>query len=226
MCAASCAHTHRYSSTDQCPAGQVLIGRCDGNQIYDTSSCVPCNPQCISAAKDPQGKGQYIERVCWFNELDYRCRPCTGRCPVGSYITAQCSGKGRTDTGCTFCKSFCQEGLIGVYQKHGQYISGRCDGTTFADEQVRAFISCSNTSLSSLFGLGGTGLYVRGVRGRIRLGRLVVLVELVGVVVCSRLMRLAVGVELVGVVVLVGLAFHPCVVFCRDSMHPPSLCTQ
>lgn len=132
----------KYSTTDQCPAGHVLIGRCDGNQIYDTSSCVPCNAQCISAAQDPQGKGQFIERACWFNELDYRCRPCTGRCPVGSFITAQCSGKGRTDTGCTFCRSFCQEGLIGVYQKHGQYISGRCDGTTFADEQVYAWPCC------------------------------------------------------------------------------------
>jgi hypothetical protein len=51
-----------------------MIGRCEGNQIYDTSTCIDCNPECVSASQDPQGRGQFVERECSQSTNDYTCR--------------------------------------------------------------------------------------------------------------------------------------------------------
>jgi hypothetical protein len=125
----------RYKLTLDCPAGKVMIGRCDGSQIYDTSTCIDCNAECVSAAADPQKRGQYVEKECSQSANDYVCRPCSPLCPVGTFISNLCTGTGRTDTGCTICNSFCEEALVGVPGAHGQYISGRCDGSTSSDVQ-------------------------------------------------------------------------------------------
>lgn len=63
------------------------------------------------------------------------CKPCSPTCPEGSFVSSLCTGKGRTDTGCTLCRSFCREAQVGVAGAHGQYISGRCDGSTTSDVQ-------------------------------------------------------------------------------------------
>jgi len=110
--------------------------RCEGNQIYDTSTCIDCNAECVSASNDPQGRGQFIERECTQSTNDYVCRPCTGACPIGTFISSVCNGKGRTDTGCSFCTSFCVEAQKGVAGAHGQYISGRCSGLGTSDVQT------------------------------------------------------------------------------------------
>ena len=125
----------RYKSTDDCPAGQVMIGRCEGNQIYDTSLCIDCNAECVGADRDPQRRGQFIERVCSQSANDYVCKPCSALCPVGTFTSSLCTGKGRTDTGCSICRSFCAEALAGVPGAHGQYIEGVCDGSTSTDVQ-------------------------------------------------------------------------------------------
>lgn len=127
----------RYKSNADCPRPerQVVIGKCEGNQIYDTSMCIDCNAECVSAAMDPQGRGQFIERECMQSSNDFVCRPCSASCPAGSFISSRCSGRGRTDTGCTLCKAFCRESLAGVPGAHGQYISGLCTGETTSDVQ-------------------------------------------------------------------------------------------
>jgi hypothetical protein len=51
-----------------------MIGRCEGNQIYDTSTCIDCNPECVGASQDPQGRGQFVERECSQSTNDYTCR--------------------------------------------------------------------------------------------------------------------------------------------------------
>ena len=136
----------RYKSTDDCPSGQVMIGRCEGNQIYDTSMCIDCNAECISAENDPQRSGQFIERECSTSANDYVCKPCSALCPVGTFVSTLCTGKGRTDTGCSICRSFCSEGLVGVPGMHGQYIDGYCDGKTTSDVQVWLFYSTIHKS--------------------------------------------------------------------------------
>lgn len=75
-------------------------------------------------------------KACETDGLDYICKPCSSTCPVGTYVSNRCSGKGVTDTGCSICRSFCTEGRPGIYQAHGQYISGgRCDGSGTGDIQ-------------------------------------------------------------------------------------------
>jgi hypothetical protein len=69
-------------------------------------------------------------------------RPCSGKCPERTYISAVCNGKGRTDTGCTICRSFCTEAQPGVADAHGQYITALCDGTGTTDVQT-----CANCRL-------------------------------------------------------------------------------
>ena len=44
----------KFVSNEQCPAGQVLVGRCDGTQEYDTSACMTCLAECVSYVDDPQ----------------------------------------------------------------------------------------------------------------------------------------------------------------------------
>ncbi len=126
----------RYKSTQDCPVGKVMIGRCEGNQVYDTSICIDCNAECVGADKDPQRRGQFIERECLQSSDDYVCKPCSASCPIGTYISSLCTGKGRTDTGCSICRSFCAEALVGVPGAHGEFISGKCDGTTTTDVQT------------------------------------------------------------------------------------------
>lgn len=129
----------RYKSSSDCPGtGKVMIGRCEGNQIYDTSSCIDCNAECIGSDRDPQRRGQFIEKECSQSPNDYVCKPCSPYCPSGTYVSSLCTGKGRTDTGCRVCKSFCKEAQAGVAGANGQYIAGLCDGTTTSDVQVRA----------------------------------------------------------------------------------------
>ena len=113
----------------------MVIGTCDGDQIYDTSTCIDCNAECVSASQDPQGRGQFIERECLQTSEDFVCRPCSASCPVGTFVSNRCSGRGRTDTGCTLCRAFCKEALAGVPGAHGQYIAGYCDGYSTADLQ-------------------------------------------------------------------------------------------
>ena len=107
-----------YKSSHDCPTGKVMIGRCKGNQIYDTSTCIDCNAKCMGASGDPQGKGQYIEREFLQSTMDYVCKPCLGQCPVGTYILSVCNDKGCTDTGCSKWKNFCAEGQPGVSGAH------------------------------------------------------------------------------------------------------------
>jgi hypothetical protein len=57
-------------------------------------------------------------------------------------MSAVCSGKGRTDTGCTICRSFCTEAQPGVADAHGQFITASCDGTGTTDVQT-----CANCRL-------------------------------------------------------------------------------
>lgn len=126
----------RYKTKEDCPKkGQVVIGRCEGTQIYDTSMCIDCDAQCVGVDKDPQGRGQFIERECSAGSSDYVCRPCSDRCPDKTFIFARCTGTGRTDTACSICTHFCREGQLGVPGAHGQYISGRCDGSQKSDVQ-------------------------------------------------------------------------------------------
>jgi hypothetical protein len=124
-----------YKTTQDCPAGKVMIGRCEGNQIYDTSTCIDCNAECVSAENDPQRRGQFIERECSSSSDDYVCKPCSPWCPKGTFVSSRCTGRGRTDTGCSICRSFCTEGRRGVAGAHGQFIAGLCDGTTTNDVQ-------------------------------------------------------------------------------------------
>jgi hypothetical protein len=112
-----------------------MIGKCEGNQIYDTSMCIDCNAECVGADRDPQRRGQFIEKECSQSANDYVCKPCTAECPVGTFVSTLCTGKGRTDTGCSICRSFCAEALVGVVGAHGQYIDGFCDGKTTSDVQ-------------------------------------------------------------------------------------------
>jgi len=127
----------KYKSSEDCPLpGQVMVGRCEGDQIYDTSVCIDCVARCVGAEQDPQGRGQFIERLCTTGANDYVCRPCSARCPVGTYVSVRCTGTGRTNTGCSTCRHFCQEAQMGVPGAHGQYISGRCDGSQTLDTQV------------------------------------------------------------------------------------------
>ena len=63
-----------YKSSQDCLTGKVMIGRCEGNQIYDTSTCIDCNAECVGASKDPQGRGQFIEKECTQSTNDYTCR--------------------------------------------------------------------------------------------------------------------------------------------------------
>ncbi len=125
----------KFKSSLDCPEGKVVSGPCQGNQIYDTSSCVDCNAECIGASKDPQGKGQFIDKECSVDVIDYICKPCSGQCPAGTFISFPCTGRERTDTGCTICKDFCAEGQPGVLQANGEYITGRCNGTGYTDTQ-------------------------------------------------------------------------------------------
>ena len=81
--------------------------------------------------------GQFVYKPCETNGLDYICKPCSSLCPVGTYVSNRCNGKGVTDTGCSICRSFCTEGRPGIYGANGQYIAGgRCDGSGTLDVQV------------------------------------------------------------------------------------------
>lgn len=140
----------RYKTSDDCPSKkQVVIGRCEGNQIYDTSMCIDCNAQCVGAEDDPQKRGQFIERECSTGSNDYVCRPCSDRCPINTFIFSKCTGTGRTDTGCSICTHFCREAQLGVPGAHGQYISGRCDGSQRSDVQVGIFTQKSTSESDS-----------------------------------------------------------------------------
>lgn len=46
----------RYKSSSDCPRPdtQVLIGRCDGSDEYDTSVCMTCAAGCVGYTEDPQ----------------------------------------------------------------------------------------------------------------------------------------------------------------------------
>ena len=105
-----------------------------------------------------QGLGQYISVPCSTSSTDYACTPCSQSCPVGSYISVRCNGRGRSDTSCSVCRyimlllmtlaaltseymcrgqkcrSACKAGLKGV--QPGEYIAGQCTGRTFRDVQT------------------------------------------------------------------------------------------
>ena len=65
-----------YKSSQDCLTDKVMIGRCEGHQIYDTSTCIDCNSECVGASGDPRRKGQYIKRECSQSTMDYVSKPC------------------------------------------------------------------------------------------------------------------------------------------------------
>ena len=124
----------KYKSSADCPYGQVLVGRCSGVTDYDTSRCIDCEARCIGYDQDPQGIGQYISTSCVSSSSDYICTPCQQFCPSGTYIANRCDGRGRTDTGCSLCKSHCRAAERGVTT--GEFITGSCLGNTLTDVQT------------------------------------------------------------------------------------------
>ena len=105
---------------EECPARQMVIGKCTGRGGSNSASCVTCGMQCsgtslTNASLDSEVffPGQYIPQSSIMSCVagvfkPQSCQNCTA-CPDFEYASVPCDGRTTHNTVCTPCRMQCQE---------------------------------------------------------------------------------------------------------------------
>jgi hypothetical protein len=113
-----------YTTSADCYPNTYIYEPCTGATERHTPYCMGCNIACQDAVDDPNGLGQYISKMCTYDEPIGTCTRCSGSCEAGNFIASKCNGKSPEDTSCTRCKNTCSP---------GRYLYGTCDGSSTTD---------------------------------------------------------------------------------------------